>query len=71
MLVIKCEATFLKKATGKIIFTCNDGNKIENAIEQTLTTGEGVIIQAASIGKNNNDEDVAKFLFTWSFKAKK
>ncbi len=71
MLVVKCEADFLKKATGKIIFTCNDGKKIEDAIEQTLITGNGITIQVTSIGKNSNNEEVAKFLFIWSFKAKK
>jgi Domain of unknown function (DUF4442) len=71
MLVIKCEAEFSKKATGKIIFTCNDGQKIIDAIEQTLQTGEGVIVQCVSVGINSANEEVAKFTFTWSFKAKK
>jgi len=70
MLVVKCEAQFLKKATGNIVFTCLEGDKITKAIDQTITSGESVVVEAISIGKNNNDEEVAKFLFTWSFKAK-
>ena len=70
MLVVKVEAEFYKKAVGKIIFTCTDGNKIADAVEQTIATGEGVTIQCVSVGLNEANEEVARFIFTWSFKAK-
>lgn len=70
MLVIKVEGEFYKKAVGKIIFTCNDGNKIAEAVEQTVATGEGVTVQCSSVGLNEANEEVAKFIFTWSFKSK-
>lgn len=71
MLVVKMEAAFYKKAVGKIIFACNDGNAIAKAIEQTITTGEGINVTCTSIGINEQGEEVAKFVFVWSFKAKK
>ena len=70
MLVIKLEADFYKKAVGKITFICNDGNLIANAVEQTIANGEGITIQCISIGVNEANEQVARFVFTWSFKAK-
>jgi hypothetical protein len=70
MLVIKMEAEYFKKGTGKLKFTCNDGDAIQNAIETTLRTGEGVTLICESIGKNETDQIVASFKFTWSFKAK-
>jgi hypothetical protein len=70
MLVVKLEADFYKKAVGKIIFTCADGVKIAEAVEQTLLTGEGVVLQCVSVGVNEQNEEVAKFIFTWSFKSK-
>jgi hypothetical protein len=70
MLVVKLEADFYKKAVGKIVFTCMDGDKIADAIEQTLLTGEGVVLQCVSVGINEQNEEVAKFIFTWSFKSK-
>jgi hypothetical protein len=70
MLVVNMEASFYKKAVGSIVFTCNDGNAIEQAIEQTIASGEGVIIRCTSIGKNEEGDEVAKFIFTWSFKQK-
>jgi hypothetical protein len=70
MLVIKMEADYFKKGTGKLKFTCNDGKAIENAIAETIRTGEGVTLICESIGKNEADQTVATFKFTWSFKAK-
>ena len=70
ILVVKLEADFYKKAVGKIVFTCMDGDKIADAIEQTLLTGEGVVLQCVSVGVNEQNEEVAKFIFTWSFKSK-
>jgi hypothetical protein len=71
MLVIKMEAEYYKKGTGKLAFSCNDGKAIENAIAETLRTGEGVTLICESMGKNEADQTVASFKFTWSFKAKK
>jgi hypothetical protein len=70
MLVLRCEADFLKKATGTITFTCTDGNLIAAAIEQTLATGEGVTVRCTATGVNQQGEKVARFVFVWTFKAK-
>lgn len=70
MLVSKVEGEFFKKATGKIIFTCNDGTIIANAIEQSIQTGEGVVVVCTTTGVNEHGEVVASFKFTWSFKSK-
>ena len=71
MLVVKMEADYYKKGTGKLFFTCNDGLAIQNAVKQAIKTGEGITLVCSSIGKNELDETVAEFKFTWSFKAKK
>jgi hypothetical protein len=70
MLVVKLEAEFYKKAIGKINFTCDDGHKIEEAIEMCIQQNIGTTIQCISIGKNEAGDEVARFIFTWSFKAK-
>ena len=70
MLVVKCEGEFYKKAVGNIVFTCVDGLEIAKAIQETITTKQGVTITAATVGKNEQNEVVANFVFTWSFKAK-
>ncbi len=70
MLVVKMEVAFVKKATGIILFTCEDGNAIQTAIKEAIATGEGKTIICKSMGKNEAGETVAEFNFTWSFKAK-
>ena len=70
MLVVKMEADYFKKGTGKIKFTCEDGKAIERAIQDTLKTGEAVTLKIKSIGENEAGETIASFQFTWSFKAK-
>lgn len=71
MLVVKMDAEFHKKGTGKLRFICEDGIAIKNAITETMQTGEGVTITSKSVGVNEKGESVATFNFTWSFKAKK
>jgi len=71
MLVVKLEAQFYKKATGKIVFTCNDGNVIQEAVENAIITGEGQTITCTATGSNAMNETVAVFTIVWSFKAKR
>ncbi len=70
MLVVKLDVEFYKKAIGTIYFTCNDGDKIINAINESIEKGIGTLVQCESIGRNIVGEEVAKFNITWSFKAK-
>lgn len=68
MLVIEQRGLFHKKATGKILFTCKDGIKITAAIDDAITTGNAVAVTCYSNGINSNNEMVAEFWVTWSFK---
>lgn len=68
MLVVKVESEYYKKATGTTLFNCEDGDAIERTIEQAVKTGEAQTIRARSVGKNNQDDVVAEFFVTWSFK---
>lgn len=70
MLVTTNKAVFTKKATGKITFTCNDGNKIDQAIAQTIKTGEGQTVWMQSQGVNEDGVVVSTFDFEWSIKLK-
>lgn len=70
MLVTTNNATFTKKATGRITFTCNDGHLIDEAIKNTIETGEGQIIWMKSVGVNSEGVVVSTFNFEWSVKIK-
>lgn len=70
MLVVKMEGLYYKKATGKTIFTCEDGYKLKEAIETSVSTRSAQSFTAKSVGKNQQGETVAEFFITWSFKVK-
>ncbi|MEC4113943.1 DUF4442 domain-containing protein [Myroides pelagicus] len=67
-LVVKNEMEFAKKAVGKISFSCDEGEKIDQAIKQAIETKEGVLIPLTTIAKDEQGDVVAKFLFHWSIK---
>lgn len=71
MLVTSNKAIFTKKATGRITFTCKDGDLIDEAIKKTIETGEGQTIWMKSIGVNKDGVEVSTFNFEWSVKVKK
>lgn len=71
MLVVKLEANYFKKATGITYFTCEAGTDFKNIVDACIEDGEGRSYTAKSVGRNKDDEIVAEFFITWSFKAKK
>ncbi|MDC0948086.1 DUF4442 domain-containing protein [Gammaproteobacteria bacterium] len=70
MLVIDLHATYGKKATTLTTFTCADVPKIIAAAEAASDAGEGVTVEATSIGRDTEGEEVARFVITWSFRAR-
>ncbi len=71
MLVFEMSANFSKKARSTVAFTCNDGLKIKNAVEETMKTGEGVTVNVHSVGVDKDGDIVSEFTFVWTFKVKK
>ncbi|WP_372753175.1 DUF4442 domain-containing protein [Mariniflexile sp.] len=70
MLVTSNTATFTKKATGKITFSCNDGQLIDEALKKAIQTGEGQTVSMKSVGLNEEGIAVSTFVFEWSIKVK-
>ena len=68
LIITGMEGRFLKKATDLTFFTCTEGEKIREAVAAALTTNEGQEVVVNTIGKNQKNEVVAEFWFTWSFK---
>lgn len=70
LLVTAVESKYLKKATGKTTFVCNDGWLLEAAVAQAIQSKEAQTVRAAALGYNKDEELVAEFWITWSFKVK-
>lgn len=70
MLVVTNNATFTKKATGRITFTCKDGIKIDEALIKAIKTGEGQTVWLNADGVNTEGVKVSSFNFEWTLKVK-
>lgn len=70
MLVSKVEAEFTKKATSKTTFVCEDGQRIIDAVQAAINSGEGQSITVTATGIQNTDEVVSVMKFTWSFRVR-
>ena len=70
MLVTSNNATYTKKATGRIQFTCIQGKAIDATIAKAIETGEGQTILLNSKGINKDGEQVSDFNFEWSIRVK-
>lgn len=71
MLVFDMDAHFSKKARSRITFTCEDGDKIQQAVEESIRTGEGQTVNVRSKGVDKDGDIVSEFRFVWTFKSKK
>lgn len=70
MLLTGMQASFVKKATGRIQFKCDQGAEIRAAIDKCIATKESVTVNVDSQGSNEAGEKVADFTYTWSYKAR-
>ncbi|CAI8212009.1 MAG: Uncharacterised protein [Flavobacteriaceae bacterium] len=70
MLVTRNEAEFLKKAKGKITFTCTDVALLKNQFAKHLQSETGTRFWMQSEGVDEQGEVVSRFRFEWSVKAK-
>ena len=70
MLVANNKASFFKKATGRITFICNDGDKIKMAIAKAISTKEGQTCWMKAEGVNKDGLIVSIFEFEWTVKVK-
>lgn len=70
MLLVKNDASYSKKATGRIYFECSEGNMVNDVIDKAIKTGEGQTVTLNVVGSNGNNEEVSRFSFTWSMKVR-
>lgn len=71
MLVVEVEGKFYKKAMNETMFICAGGLALKQTVETALATNEAQTIKVLSSGRNEQNELVAEFWITWSFRVKK
>ena len=70
MLVLNNKASFMKKAKGKITFTCTDVALVENQFKKLLKSESGARFWMESEGIDQQGNVVSRFRFEWSLKAR-
>jgi hypothetical protein len=70
-IIVDMKATFLKKATDKVYFTCEEGQKAFDAVEKCINSNDSAEATFKTVGKMNDGTIVSEFEFTWSFKQRK
>ena len=67
MFVVGTDATFTKRAKGRISFTCNDVSAAKEAIEMSASTGESVECELSAVGMDSSGDIVSEWVFKWNF----
>ena len=67
MFVVGTEATFGKRAKGRISFTCDGVSAARDAIEQSRASGESVECNLKSVGRDSSGDIVSEWVFKWNF----
>ncbi len=69
-IIVDLKAEFVKKAQSKVTFSCADYDKFFNAISQLNQHDDTVLVTAKTVGRDVENNEVAVFYFTWSFKVR-
>lgn len=70
MFVIGTEARFVKRAKGRITFTCEEVGKTRGAIETALSSSGAVDCELHSVGRDASGDVVSEWKFKWNFRAR-
>lgn len=70
-IIVDLKASFSKKATDRIYFTCDECNKAFDAVERCISSGDSETATFKTVGKMKDGTVVSEFEFTWSFKQRK
>lgn len=70
VLVVESHGKFYKKATGKINFVCEDGERFDEIISHCVEQDSPETLVANTKGYNEQNELVCEYNFTWSFKVR-
>lgn len=70
-IIVGMEAEFVKKATSRIYFTCHEGAKVFEKVQECISSGEPKTIKLKTEGKTKDGTLVAVFHFKWSFRQRK
>lgn len=70
MLVTRVEGVFHKKATERVFFTCQEGEKLKEQIRTAVEAGTSLSMEVQTEGRLKDGTHISTFRINWSFKQK-
>ena len=70
MLVASNESVFHKKVTGRVNFSCNQGQLVNDVMAAVIASGTPQTVRLKSIGVNESGELVSEMYFEWTLKVR-
>jgi hypothetical protein len=70
-IIVDLKANFIKKATSRVYFTCEDNQRAFDAVNACIASGEAAEATFKTVGKMADGTVVSEFEFTWSFKQRR
>lgn len=70
-IIVDMKASFHKKATDRVYFTCDNAGNAFDAVKKCVESGEATTATFHTTGKMKDGTIVSEFEFTWSFKQRK
>ncbi len=68
LIIVDLRVEFVKKAQSKTTFTCTEYRRIYEIIAQLKQAEDTAAIAVKTTGRDADDNEVATFYFTWSFR---
>lgn len=68
MLVTHIEASFSKKASGTLRFTCDEGERVAACVQLAIESGQAQTLRLAAVGCLPDGTEASRVWITWSFK---
>lgn len=70
MLVATSQSVYHKKVTGRVTFSCNQGQLVREAVAAAIASGAPQTIRLQSVGTNESQELVSEMTFEWTLKVR-
>jgi hypothetical protein len=68
MLVASSQAVYHKRVTGRVTFTCEDGDLVSQTLANAIELGEAQTVKLKSVGVNQTGEIACEMVFEWTLK---
>ncbi|CAM3368248.1 Acyl-coenzyme A thioesterase PaaI, contains HGG motif [Flavobacterium longum] len=70
MLVASSQSVYHKKITGRVTFSCRQGQLVRETLAAAIASGAPQTVRLHAIGRNESNEVVSEMTFEWTLKVR-